>query len=254
MPESRERTEQRIDLCFEQRSALFPLGEFARQSEVVEEARTLAVALGDQRRLGRTLAYQANLYAQLGDYRRGIDAAESARAIAESIGDLGLRVLANYYLGWALWYAGEPRRAAEPVRAVIALVKVTPLSERFGLSGLPAMLARFHLAGVLAELGAFPDAIAAGDEGLRIAQAGGHPFSEILALYGLGYAYLRHGDFAAAARVLESGLALCRTMGIRLPCRSSRRAWAPPISGLAARPTQCRCWRKRSKRSRRCGF
>ena len=33
---------------------------------------------------------------------------------------------------------------------------------------------------------------------------------------GLGYAHLRHGDFAQATRVLEPGLALCRAMEFRL--------------------------------------
>ncbi len=37
-------------------------------------------------------------------------------------------------------------------------------------------------------------------------------------------------------------------------CRSSRRSWAPPTSGRGARPTRCRCWRRRAKRPRPCGF
>ena len=215
LPESRERTEQRIDLCFEQRNALWPLGEFARLGEVLNEARALAEGLGDQRRLGWALAYLALLYSVLGEHARAIEAGERACAIAEAVGDLGLRVVANYYLGLALWYAGDPRRAAEPVRAAIALVKGAPLGERFGLAGLPAVLARCVLAAVLAELGEFAEAIAAGEEGLRIAQTAGHPYSEVWARCGLGYAHLRHGDFAAATRVLEPGLALCRAMEIR---------------------------------------
>ena len=114
LPESRERTEQLIDLCFEQRNALLPLGEFARLGEVLNEARALAEGLGDQRRLGWALGYQANLYSLLGEHARAIEAGESACAIAEAVGDLGLRVVANYYLGQALWFAGDPRRAAEP--------------------------------------------------------------------------------------------------------------------------------------------
>ena len=140
----------------------------------------------------------------------------SARAIAEAVGGLELRVVANYYLGLALWFAGDARWAAEPVRTAIALVKGAPLGERFGLTGLPAVVARFALALVLAELGEFAEAIAAGEEGLRIAQTVHHPYSEAWARYGLGYAHLRHGDFAAATRVLEPGLALCRGMEIRL--------------------------------------
>ena len=215
LPDSRERTEQLIDLCFEQRSALWPLGEFARVGEVLNEAGTLAEGLGDQRRLGWVLGYETVLYTLLRKHARAIDAADGARAIAESVGDLGLRVVANYEFGTALWFAGDPRRAAEPVRTAIALLEGAPLTERFGLTGLSAVLARWLLAAVLAELGEFAEALAAGEEGLRIAQTAGHPYSEFWVRYGLGYAHLRHGDFAAANRVLEQGLALCREMEIR---------------------------------------
>jgi class 3 adenylate cyclase/tetratricopeptide (TPR) repeat protein len=215
LPESRERTEQLIDLCFDQRNALLPLGEFTRLGQVLNEARALAEGLGDQRRLGWALAYPAHLHTLLGEPARAIDAAQSARAIAEAVGDLGLRVVANYYLGLALWYAGDLPRGADALRATIALLKGAPPGERFGLAMLPAVLPRYVLAMVLAELGEFAEAIAAGEEGLRIAQTAGHPYSEVWARQGLGYAHVRHGDFPAATRVLERGLALCRGMEIR---------------------------------------
>jgi len=216
LPESRERTEQLIDLCFEQRTALMSLGEFARLGEVLDEGRALAESLGDRRRLGWALGYQAALSSLLGEHARSIEAGENACAIAEAVGDLGLRVVANYYLGQALWFAGDPSRAADPVRTAIALVENAPLGERFGLAGLPAVHACWILAAVLAELGEFAQAIATGDKGLRIAQTAGHTYSEVLAHMGLGYAHLRHGDFAAATRVLEQGLALCRATEIRV--------------------------------------
>jgi tetratricopeptide (TPR) repeat protein len=236
LPESRERTEQLIDLCFEQRSALVPLGEFTRLGEVLDEGRALAQRLNDQRRLGSALAYQAGLQSFLGEPARAIEAGERACAIAEAVSDLGLRVVANYYLGQALWWSGDPRGAAEPLRTVIALVKSAPLGERFGLTGLPPVVARWHLAAVLAELGEFPQAIAAGEEGLRIAQAAGHTYSEVWARDGLGYAHLRHGDFAQATRVLEPGLALCRAMEIRvvLPFAAGSLGSAYLWSGRAA--------------------
>ena len=142
LPESRERTEQLIDLCFEQRNALLPLGEFARLGEVLNEARALAEGLGDQRRLGWALGYLAHLQSLLGEHARAIEAAERACAIAEAVGDLGLRVVANYYLGQALWYRRRPAPGGRALRAAIALLKDAPLGERFGLAGLPAVLAR----------------------------------------------------------------------------------------------------------------
>src|SRR5262249_49323592 len=59
-------------------------------------------------------------------------------------------------------------------------------------------------------------AIAAGQEGLEIAQSAQHRYSEVWVRYGLGYAHIRQGNFAAATRVLEPGLALCRGMDLRV--------------------------------------
>ena len=89
---------------------------------------------------------------------------------------------------------------------------------------------------VLAELGEFAEAIAAGEESLRVAQAAGRPHSEVWARWGLGSAHLRHGDFAAATRVLEPGLALCRATEIRfaLPFVAAFLGSATLWSGRAA--------------------
>jgi class 3 adenylate cyclase/tetratricopeptide (TPR) repeat protein len=236
LPESRERTEQRIDLCFEQRQALLLLGEFARLGEVVDEGRALAQALGDQRRLGWALTYQAHLQNVLGEPARAIEAGERACAIAEAAGELGLRVAANLFLGQALWYAGHLHRAADTIRATIALVQGVPLGERFGLATLPAAFASFFNAQVLAELGEFAEALAAGEEGLRIAQTANHPYSEVFARWGLGYAHLRRGDFTQATQVLEPGVALCRVTEIRfgLPNVAAALGFAYLWSGRAA--------------------
>jgi tetratricopeptide (TPR) repeat protein len=127
-----------------------------------------------------------------------------------------LKVVANYYLGEAFWFAGEPRRAVEPLRTAIALVKGAPLGERFGLTGLPAVVARWALAEVLAEQGEFVEAVVAGQEGLQIAETVEHRYSEVWARYALGYVHLRQGDFAGATRVLEPGVALCRELELRV--------------------------------------
>ena len=214
LPESQERTEQLIDLCFEQRNALLLVAEFERLAEILHEARTLSERLGDQQRLAWALGYLAHLQSLLGQHPEAIESAERACAIAKGIGNLGLSVIAHYYMGLALWYAGDPSRAAESGRTAVLID--APLGERLGLAVLPAVLARRLLAVALADLGEFAKGVAAGEESLELAQAAAHPYSEVLARMGLGYAHLRQGDFAAAARTLEPGVALCRTTGIRL--------------------------------------
>lgn len=51
---------------------------------------------------------------------------------------------------------------------------------------------------------------------MRIAQAAGHAYSEVWSRWGLGRDHLRRGDFAAAIRVLEPGVALGRAAQIRV--------------------------------------
>lgn len=216
LPESRERAAQTIDLCFEQRSALLTLGEIARLDAVLNEAHALAEELVDQRRLGWVLVYQVSRQITFDAPPRAIGAAERARAIAEADGDLALRVVANYYLGAVRRAGGDPRSALEPLRLAIALVKDTPLGERFGMLGVPAALVRWPLVAALSDLGDFAEALSTGDEGLRIAQSAGHSFSEVWIRGSLGNAHLHHGDFAQAIRVLEPGLALCRATEIPL--------------------------------------
>ena len=79
------------------------------------------------------------------------------------------------------------RRAVDPLRVMVTLAEDAPLGERFGLATVPAVSARFFLAVVTADLGEFAEAIAAGEEGLEIAQTRGHAFSEAWARYFLGY-------------------------------------------------------------------
>ena len=255
LPESRERTEQLIDLCFEQRSGLYQLGEVARLGEVLGEARALSEGLGDERRHGWALGYQTGHYSLLGEHARAVEAGERACAIAEGVGDLGLHVVANYYLGVALWFAGDPRRAADALRAAIALVKGAPVGdERFGLAGLPAVLPRFVLAQVLADLGEFAEAIATGKRGSGSPRPPAIPTVRSTPAMASGTPIYARGILRRQSVCWSPALHCAGRRGFASCYLSSRRLWAPPISGRGARAVRCRCWRRPSKRSRRYGF
>jgi class 3 adenylate cyclase/tetratricopeptide (TPR) repeat protein len=217
VPKSQEQAQQRIDLCFEQRNALMPLCEFEQVREILNEARGLSEELGDQRRLGRALACQALRFYLVGESTQAVEAAERARAIGETEGDLGLLVTANHNRALALWNLGNLRGAADAERAVIALLEGVAPGERFGLASLPAVHARWVLVAALAELGEFGEALAVGEESLRIAANVQHSYSEAWARFGLGYAYLRRGDFAESSRALEPGFTLCQEREFRYP-------------------------------------
>jgi tetratricopeptide (TPR) repeat protein len=192
----------------------------------------------------------------LSEYDRAIEAAEGARAIAEGVGDLRLRVVASYCRGLALAWAGDLRPAAEALRATIALVEGAPAGERFGMAAPPAATARTELARVMADMGEFTEAVAIGEEGLGVAQAAGQLLSEILASDHLGFIHFSQGSFAAATPMLERSLALYRATEIRvalplaaacLSCaylRSGRMADAVPLLGEATEATTAMGLRK----------
>jgi tetratricopeptide (TPR) repeat protein len=84
------------------------------------------------------------------------------------------------------------------------------------MGSLPSVLSRAWLARGLAELGAFPEAIAHAEEAVRIAEAVDHPQSLLLAYLGVGLLSLRTRDLSRAIPMLERGLELCRVYNILL--------------------------------------
>jgi tetratricopeptide (TPR) repeat protein len=82
------------------------------------------------------------------------------------------------------------------------------------VAGFPSVLSRVWLAWGLAERGDFHEAVARAEQGLRIAEAGGHTFSLIGACFGAGLVSLHKGDLGRATLVLERGLGLCRDWNV----------------------------------------
>ena len=194
-----------------------------------------AEQLGDQRRLAWASGYLALHYGILGEHGRAVAAGERARDLSAALQDPVLRSAQNYYLGLALFYAGDPSGAAEAARLSAALAHDLPPGERFGLVGPPRVLAHFAGALACADVGDFASACNGGAEALQTAQAAGYPYAEVLARWSLGYAQMRRGDFAAAIRTLEPGLAMCRAMEIRfaLPYIAAFQGFAQAWSGRA---------------------
>jgi len=216
LPESQPRTEQAIDLRFDLRTALLPLGEFARLTEHLREAERLAERRGDRRRLCQCALYAAGHFRlRMGDAPGARRASARALELAESLDDAGLRVAATAYLGQALYDGGEYERAAELFARNVAFVGDNR-RDRFGLPQLPAVHQRTTLAWCLAELGRFDDGVARGREAIAIAESVETPLNLIVACAGLGVVHFRQGDLEDARALLERGLALSREHNILL--------------------------------------
>ena len=135
LPESRATQEQAIDLRFDLRNALLALGEFRQMLDYLREAATLAKALDDQPRLGRVSAYMCRYFREMGDHDGAVESGQHALAVAETLGDFALQVMAHHFLGVAYHVLGDHRRAMGLLRSNVESLAGDLLRERFGLTG-----------------------------------------------------------------------------------------------------------------------
>jgi class 3 adenylate cyclase/tetratricopeptide (TPR) repeat protein len=214
LPESRDIMIQAIDLLFGLRNALHPLGEHGRILDYLHTAKRLAETLDDHRRLGWISVYMSNYFWWMGDQEQAIESGQRALTINESLGDFTLQVQTNFRLGQSFFALGDYCQAIAFLTRNVELLEGDLIYERFGLAGLASVLSRYSLACTLAEQGVFAEAMTCGEEGVRIAEAVDHPFSLVLACFGIGLPSLRQGAFHKAIPMLERGLALCQNRDI----------------------------------------
>jgi tetratricopeptide (TPR) repeat protein len=236
LPESRERLEQAIDLRFDLRTSLLPLGDHERIFAYLHEAEERATALGDQRRLGRVCTYLTNYFFIAGDQDRALRYGHRALTIAAPLDDVALQVEAELRLGQVHHALGEYRRAVEILTGPVEALAGDLLYERFGLPLIFSVGCRTLLSRSLAELGRFDEGVARGEEAVRIAETVPHPFSLTVAYWGIGHVHLRRGDLEQAVAVLERGLELCRDWSIPVwfPRLASTLGSALVLSGRVA--------------------
>jgi class 3 adenylate cyclase/tetratricopeptide (TPR) repeat protein len=216
LPEGRARHEQAIDVRFGLRNALGQRLEPSRILAYLREAEGLAQALGDQYRLGWGAAYMTDCFMATGDPRRAVEVGQRALALAETLGDAALQVVMHLFLGRVYYSLGDYPQAIDLLRQHLASLDGALLREHFSLPGLPAVMSRDVLARCLAEVGAFTEGLAHGEDGLRIAEAVDHPQSLSAACYGIGSVSLHKGALHHAIAWLERGLDVCRVWDLPL--------------------------------------
>jgi class 3 adenylate cyclase/tetratricopeptide (TPR) repeat protein len=210
LPETPETLEQAIDLRFDLRTSLWPLGELDRVVGYLREAETMAETLGDRRRVGYASVYMEHFLWMTGHSSEARTCAQKAEAIAGTLGDFPLQVGANLYAGTDCLTSGDYRQAGTFLRKVVQLLEGDRHRDRCGLAGFPAAMSRGYLAWALAEGGAFDEGMVHGREGIRVAEALDHPYSWIVASWGPAHVHRIRGELTHAVRLLERALTLGR--------------------------------------------
>ncbi len=210
LPETQDTISELLDLRFDLRNALVPLGEMERVGAVLDEARALAEAVGDQHRLGRALTYQVHWFWITGDYAAALETGFRARAIGESLDNVALQVVAKLYLGRTYLARGECHEAVLHCEAALTLIPETMLQERLGQAAIPASFVGTTLGIALGALGRFDEAFGHLREAMRIAEEAEQVYSLLFPLLAFGTIKLDRGDFSGAVVPLERGFELCR--------------------------------------------
>jgi tetratricopeptide (TPR) repeat protein len=210
LPGGRERHAEAIELRFQLRNVLLPLGEQERILDHLRIAATLAEAVQDQHYLGWVTMYMISCFYNMGQPENAVSTGQRALTMAMSVGDVALQIQAAYNLGLAHHLLGDYRQAVELLGRNVASLEGGLVRERFGLPYLPSVFSRTWLVWCLAELGAFDEGRVIGQEAIQIAEAIEQPWDLLAAYRGIGLLCLSQGEIQAAIPFFERCLGLCR--------------------------------------------
>ena len=235
-PQTRETLPLAIDLRFDLKTSLFPLGQAERIVGYLREAEGWARILDDQGRLGHLSVHMCHILRHVGRHAEAVAFGQNAQAIAESLADRPLQVTANLYLGAACLWTGDYRQAEGCLLKVLQLLEGELKRERLGLTGVPAVMAHAYLTVSFGQRGKFEEGVAHGREGIRLAEALDHPDSLATVYSYFGDLEIAKGDLTEAVRLVERGLASARAWNLThyAVALSGIRGYAYALSGRMA--------------------
>jgi tetratricopeptide (TPR) repeat protein len=227
--------EQAIDLRFELRNALLPLG-YERILDCLNEAARIAEILSDDHRLGRVYAYLARHFFGISDHKRAVASGQRALDLAAGLDSFDLQVTTQFYLGVAYHSLGDYPRAIDVLRKNVTSLTGDLLYERIGLPYLPAVFSRKWLVWCMAERGEFAEGMMHSEESVRIAEAIAQPWDLMVAYRSVGLLHFYKGECDQALPLLERCHTLCQrgNLSIWLPLTVATLGAAYSLAGRAA--------------------
>lgn len=210
LPQSQEVLIDAIDLRFDLRNSLFPLGEIGRDLENLRAAEPLAQMLGDDRRLAWTYTYMTRDLSILGQPDQAGEYGQRALTLAPAANEFELHVLTNAHLGSVCFAAGDYRAAVRLLRDAIGSLDGDLVYQHFGLPGPASIFFRYWLVASLSSLGEFAEATDRANEGVQIALAADQPLARAVAHYISGFLHVQKTELSPAILELETSLHMCR--------------------------------------------
>jgi len=208
LPQTRATLEQAVDLRLAARPCLAPLGEYAKWLELSREAEPMARELNDPRREVLVHCSMTSALSVMGRSAEAIGHGEHALAIAETLQEPTLRIVARYSLGLSYTLVGDFRAAVRYYQREVGLDSEQIgdwLLGSWGAGTFTETFTRINYsitqsisAVCFAELGAFDQALLLAERGARFAQALNILYVRAIADAALGFVHLRKGDAQTA--------------------------------------------------------
>jgi len=216
VPETRENIELSIDIRFDLRNSLHPLGHLERCLDHLQKVQVQATQLGDKRRLGQASSFLCQYYRLMGELDPATEAGERAVAIAEELDELPLRMVVSGHFAALCAARGNHHRASEILDAAVERLRGDVATEMMGTTGVLGVFMRGYLACSLAELGEFERASRSAKEAVEIAETANQVYSLAFSYYCKGNVLTLQGEVSQGIAVLEQALNLARSWTLPL--------------------------------------
>lgn len=194
LPCDRTRAEFSIDLRLAGLAALLPLGEHERISNMLSQAEAIASRIDDQPRLGAILAQMSTAAWVLGQHQYARSCAERALAIAQKQQRFSLGLSARFGLVLANHALGDLEACIDSSRQIVRELECGLELKRFGWAGYPSVMCRSFLASALMFRGEFEEALPCLQQGCRVADEAGQPYSRVIMHSQMGLYHTLRGE------------------------------------------------------------
>ncbi len=216
LPDGQSITNQEIDIRLELRGPLFALGKLEKTMEHISVAQQLAEREGDHYRTALALAYQVQARLFTCDVSKALSVGQRALLIAEEQNYTDVRVIAGLYLPHMLQAQGAPREAEAQQRANIESLSAVPENERFNMPALPVTYEYGMYAQMAADFGNFSQAEELLQRASDSAQRVSLPYGQAYVYFSTCMVQWIKGEFGEAIAAGEEGMRICDANGINM--------------------------------------
>ncbi|TWA53856.1 putative ATPase [Azospirillum baldaniorum] len=207
LPDTRRNTQRRIDLWIGIPLVLLPQGR-QLAGDPLEEARDMALGIGDRIRYARATSLKASFQWVYGVLDGAIALSRSALDHLGNQGTMELRIQGLMRLGGMLVDKGHFPEAQEKLEQARSLALANAPRARFGLTAVAVAITAAYQGRCLAELGRDDEAVRVMLHALDIAEEVGHAFSVSSVKVHLALVHIIGERFAEALPLLKDAVTI----------------------------------------------